>query len=106
MNQLPLAIVNNILIIQYEEQIKELKKKNQDLQNIVISFDYSCCEFCNKWEAPMDLYETLNSEVICSDCMIYNDLLPCRECSKLDHCDNMDNHNDGVSTWDICVNCK
>ena len=37
MNQLPLEIVNNILIIQYEEQIKELKKKNQDLQNIVIS---------------------------------------------------------------------
>ena len=61
MNQLPLEIVNNILIIQYEEQIKELKKQLKSLKfrydtmdqhyeimnHYLVSHEVKYCEVCD-----------------------------------------------------------
>ena len=65
MQNLPLEIVNNILIIQYEEQIKELKKELRSLK-----FNISNIELQNE---IMDHYLTGHEIKYCVECNIYGD---------------------------------
>tara|TARA_R110001599_G_scaffold320669_1_gene531007 strand:- start:442 stop:720 length:279 start_codon:yes stop_codon:yes gene_type:complete len=65
MQNLPLEIVNNILIIQYEEQINELKKKLR-----IINFNFDIME--EKYQ-NMDNYLTRHEVKYCDKCNIYGD---------------------------------
>jgi len=84
MQNLPLEIVNNILIIQYEEQIKELKEKlrmvtikfytmEEKYQNMDIylsSRDVKYCDECNIYgnDDEIILYEELGGKFLCESC--------------------------------------
>ena len=65
MNKLPVEIINNILIIQYEEQIKEFKKQLRSLK-----FDYDTME--QQYEI-MESYLTSHEVKYCEACNIYGD---------------------------------
>ncbi len=105
MNNLPCDIINNILIIKHEEEIKGLKKIIDELQNILIDEDYSPCEWCNKWFCPEDLTQTLDQETICQECELESDYLPCHSCGLIDHCDEMKTELIGDGYIDICKVC-
>jgi hypothetical protein len=65
MEKLPLEIINNILIIQYDEQIKELKKQLRSLK-----FNYDTME--QQYDI-MESYLTSHEVKYCEECKIYGD---------------------------------
>tara|TARA_R110000782_G_scaffold4041_2_gene14313 strand:+ start:272 stop:562 length:291 start_codon:yes stop_codon:yes gene_type:complete len=65
MQNLPLEIVNNILIIQYEEQISQLKRDFKKLQ-----FNYNNIEHLHEIK---DHYLTSHEVKYCEECNIYGD---------------------------------
>ena len=84
MQYLPLEIVNNILIIQYEEQMKELKKQLRSLKfnydtmeqqynimdNYLTSHEVKYCEGCNIYGDDDEIiqYEEFDNEYLCEYC--------------------------------------
>ena len=84
MQNLPLEIVNNILIIQYEEQIKELKKelrsfkiKYTDIEHLheikdhyLTSHEVKYCEGCNIYgdDDEIILSEQFGCQYLCEYC--------------------------------------
>tara|TARA_R110000850_G_scaffold66240_1_gene147503 strand:- start:1198 stop:1488 length:291 start_codon:yes stop_codon:yes gene_type:complete len=84
MDKLPLEIVNNILIIQYDEQIKELKKqlstlkhtledtkiKNSNMLNFLEVHEVKYCECCDIYGTDDEIiyYEQFN-ELLCESCL-------------------------------------
>ena len=84
MQNLPLEIVNNILIIQYEEQIKQLKKelksfkiKYTDIEHLheikdhyLTSHEVKYCEGCNIYGDDDEIiqYEEFDNEYLCEYC--------------------------------------
>ena len=84
MQNLPFEIVNNILIIQYEEQMKELKKQLRSLKfnydtmeqqynimdNYLTSHEVKHCEECNTYGDDDEIiqYEEFDNEYLCEYC--------------------------------------
>tara|TARA_R110001632_G_scaffold87261_1_gene189702 strand:+ start:1046 stop:1369 length:324 start_codon:yes stop_codon:yes gene_type:complete len=105
MNKLPCDIINNILIIHYDKEIRELKMKISKLQEILIEENYSCCEYCDDWFHFKDLSQTLQSDYICDDCQVDNDLLPCHSCGRLDYCEDIIQSTENGFCYDYCSQC-
>ena len=88
MDKLPLEIVNNILIIQYEEEIKQLKeqlkKRNFELENTKIKnsnmlnylevHEVKYCECCDIYGTDDEIiyYEQFN-ELLCEYCLQFRE---------------------------------
>tara|TARA_R110001632_G_scaffold2459_3_gene11051 strand:- start:1332 stop:1619 length:288 start_codon:yes stop_codon:yes gene_type:complete len=88
MDKLPLEIVNNILIIQYDEQIKELKKqlstlkhtledtkiKNSNMLNFLEVHEVKYCECCDIYGTDDEIiyYEQFN-ELLCESCLQFRE---------------------------------
>tara|TARA_R110000737_G_scaffold103090_1_gene136398 strand:- start:328 stop:633 length:306 start_codon:yes stop_codon:yes gene_type:complete len=84
MQNLPLEIVNNILIIQYDEQINELKKQLKSLKfnhdtmeqhydimhNYLTSHEVKYCEECYTYGDDDEIiqYEEFDNEYLCGYC--------------------------------------
>ena len=87
MDKLPLEIINNILIIQYEEQIKELKKQlmrskfNYDhmeqqyeiMEHYLTSHEVNYCEECKIYGDDDEIiqYEEFDNEYLCEYCEVF-----------------------------------
>lgn len=106
MNQLPSDIINNILIIQYDERIRELKMKLSKVHDILIKGDYCCCECCDDWFLFNELSITVEGDHICDDCQIDNDFLPCCGCGNLDYVENMFQTVEDDCCYDYCEECR
>tara|TARA_R110000737_G_scaffold337140_1_gene357159 strand:- start:68 stop:364 length:297 start_codon:yes stop_codon:yes gene_type:complete len=65
MQNLPLEIVNNILIIQYEEQMKQLKEQLKIKEVALARQEHNC--------TTMKFYMDTHSVTCCDDCHIYGD---------------------------------
>ena len=66
MDKLPLEIVNNILIIQYDEQIKELKKQLRSLK-----FNYDTREQQYNMDYVENMFQTVEDDCCydyCEEC--------------------------------------
>lgn len=88
MDKLPLEIVNNILIIQYDEQIKELKKQlsklkftlenskinNANMLNYLEIHEVKYCECCDIYGTDDEIiyYEDFN-EFLCEYCLQFRE---------------------------------
>ena len=87
------------------QEIQLLKRQISNMTEILVCLDYCCCEYCDMWIQTNDLYETVDHDVICENCMIDNSFLPCHSCGKLDHVENMECNCDDNNNWDFCKNC-
>tara|TARA_R110000744_G_scaffold13897_2_gene40081 strand:- start:41 stop:397 length:357 start_codon:yes stop_codon:yes gene_type:complete len=114
MNRLPDELINNILIIKYESEKKELKNeldKKQLLLNeaneILLTLDFSTCLECDKWVEARDLFHKVGEDdTYCENCLTEDDYLPCHTCNRWDYCDKINSYNDGNSYFDYCINCN
>jgi len=88
MDKLPLEIVNNILIIKYEEEIKQLKEqlkkinfelentkiKNANMLNYLEVHEVKYCECCDIYGTDDEIiyYEQFN-ELLCEYCLQFRE---------------------------------
>ena len=88
MDKLPLEIVNNILIIKYEEEIKQLKEqikkinfelentkiKNSNMLNFLEVHEVKYCECCDIYGTDDEIiyYEQFN-ELLCEYCLQFRE---------------------------------
>mgnify|MGYP003646394494 FL=1 len=70
MQNLPLEIVNNILIIQYEEQLKEKIKETETLEKKLKSLEFNLRDLQHNADNMLHYLETMRVPS-CEECDIY-----------------------------------
>ncbi len=89
MNNLPSEIINKILIIKHDEEIKKYKSRIEYLEEVLSQYVFNC-EYCNNYYDPSEIHDTICDNRMCEKCMNDNDFFFCEGCKRLAHCDDLE----------------